>query len=224
MLSQYIENVRVAAVFFPFVAALLFLPIWALHRRMFGELHEYRLTISGLFIFYLMAAGLFTVLPLPETTPEFCARQAKVSHLNLVPLTSFAEIRRVAELKGLGWTPGDLLKNWGFLQIALNFLLLLPFGLFVRALFRISLLETLLLASLVSLFFEATQLSGLWGFADCAWRLFDVDDLLVNTAGAGLGWMLWSVFFHLVPDPSAPEHEMWYRRGKTPPPEGGAQG
>jgi hypothetical protein len=42
-----------------------------------------------------------------------------------------------------------------------------------------------------------------------------VDDLLVNTLGAGLGWLLWSVFFHLVPDPSAPEHEMWYRRGRA---------
>lgn len=40
--SQYLENVRVAALLFPLAAALLFLPIWALHRRMFGELHEYR--------------------------------------------------------------------------------------------------------------------------------------------------------------------------------------
>jgi glycopeptide antibiotics resistance protein len=215
--SQYVENVRVAALLFPLAAALLFVPIWALHRRMFGELHEYRLTISALFIFYLMAAGLFTVLPLPVTTPEFCARQNAVSHLQLVPFESFRAIGRVAQEKGLGWGPGDLLRNWGFMQIALNFLLLLPFGVFVRALFRISLAETLLLAFIVSLFFEATQVTGLWGFADCPWRLFDVDDLLVNTAGAGLGWMLWSVFFHLVPDPSAPEHEMWYRRGKPPP-------
>ena len=61
------------------------------------------------------------------------------------------------------------------------------------------------------------QFTGLWGFADCPYRLFDVDDLYFNTLGAGVGWLLWNMFFHIVPDPSAPEHEMWYRRWKTPP-------
>ncbi|MGE0023676.1 MAG: VanZ family protein [Hyphomicrobium sp.] len=222
--AQYLENVRLAALWFPAAAALLFLPIWALHRRWYGELHEYRLTISALFIFYLMAAGLFTVLPLPITTPEFCARMAKASHLELTPFGSFAAIPRFANEHGLGWGPGDLVRNWAFMQIALNFLLLLPFGTFVRALFRTSFIETLALAFLVSLLFELTQVTGLWGFSDCPYRVFDVDDLIINTTGAGIGWLLWNVFFYVVPDPSAPEHEMWYRRGKTPPGSGGPQG
>jgi glycopeptide antibiotics resistance protein len=204
----------VAAALFPFVAALLFFPVWALHRRFYGELHEYRATITALFVFYLMAASLYTVLPLPETSPAFCARQLAVSHMQLVPFDSFRDIVRYADTKGLGWTLGDLLANGAFMQIVLNFLLLLPFGVFVHALFRTSFLETLLLGLLVSLFFELTQLTGVWWLADCPWRVFDVDDLIVNTAGAGLGWLLWSVFFHIVPDPSAPEREMWYRRGR----------
>lgn len=220
-ITQYLENVRLAMLWFPLAAVLLFLPIWALHRRWYGELHEYRYTISALFIFYLMAAALFTILPLPVTTPEFCARMAKVSHLELTPGKSFREISRYAEKHGLGWTPGDLVRNFGFMQIALNFLLLLPFGTFMRALFRTLLIDTLLFAFLISLLFESTQLTGLWGFADCPYRLFDVDDLVVNTLGAGVGWLLWNVFFHIVPDPSAPEKEMWYRRWKTPPAEGG---
>ena len=142
---------------------------------------------------------------------------AKVSHLELTPAKSFHEIWRYAEKHGLGWTPGDLVRNFGFMQVALNFLLLLPFGIFMRALFRTLLIDTLLLAFLVSLLFESTQFTGLWGFADCPYWLFDVDDLYFNTLGAGVGWLLWNMFFHIVPDPSAPEHEMWYRRWKTPP-------
>lgn len=38
-----------------------------------------------------------------------------------------------------------------------------------------------------SLAIELTQLIGVWGLFPCAHRLFDVDDLLLNTAGATLG-------------------------------------
>jgi hypothetical protein len=42
----------------------------------------------------------------------------------------------------------------------------------------------------VSLLIETTQLTGIWGLYDCAYRYFDVDDLLLNTSGAVLGSLL----------------------------------
>lgn len=51
---------------------------------------------------------------------------------------------------------------------------------------------------LSSLLVEVTQLSGVWGLSSCAYRLFDVDDLLANTAGALLGALVAPVLL-LVP-------------------------
>ena len=39
----------------------------------------------------------------------------------------------------------------------------------------------------VSLFFEFTQYSGLYGYYAHAYRTFDVDDLILNTFGAAIG-------------------------------------
>lgn len=39
----------------------------------------------------------------------------------------------------------------------------------------------------LSLAIELTQLSGFWGLYPCAYRKFDVDDLLLNTLGVALG-------------------------------------
>lgn len=36
----------------------------------------------------------------------------------------------------------------------------------------------------VSLFIESSQLSGFWGLYPCAYRQFDVNDLMTNTLGA----------------------------------------
>lgn len=39
-----------------------------------------------------------------------------------------------------------------------------------------------------SLAIELTQLTGLWGYYDCAIRTFDAEDIFNNTLGAVLGW------------------------------------
>ncbi|MCZ3394386.1 VanZ family protein, partial [Enterococcus faecium] len=42
----------------------------------------------------------------------------------------------------------------------------------------------------LSLFFELTQLSGLYGIYPRPYRLFDVDDLILNTFGAFVGGLI----------------------------------
>lgn len=48
----------------------------------------------------------------------------------------------------------------------------------------------LLAGAAVSLLTETAQLTGIFGLYPCSYRLFDVDDLLLNTGGAGLGFAL----------------------------------
>jgi uncharacterized RDD family membrane protein YckC len=49
----------------------------------------------------------------------------------------------------------------------------------------------------LSLAFELTQLTGIWGIYAVRYRTFDVDDLIANTAGAALGWALAPLVFLL---------------------------
>ncbi|MHA6805275.1 VanZ family protein [Salinifilum ghardaiensis] len=72
------------------------------------------------------------------------------------------------------------------LQFLCNIALFTPFGAFL-ALAGHRLPRTAAWAAACSLLVETTQLTGMWGWAPCAHRVFDVDDLLANTLGAALG-------------------------------------
>lgn len=74
------------------------------------------------------------------------------------------------------------------LQMLLNVLLFVPFGLLARWRWRASFRTVLLAAFGTSLAVELTQLTGLWGYYGCAIRTFDAEDLFNNTLGAVLGW------------------------------------
>ncbi len=52
---------------------------------------------------------------------------------------------------------------------------------------------------LTSLLIETTQLTGIWGIYPCAYRLFDVDDLITNTLGGILGYAMGSIVTHFLP-------------------------
>lgn len=41
----------------------------------------------------------------------------------------------------------------------------------------------------LTLLVEFTQLTGAWGLYPCAWRKFDVDDLIMNVSGVIIGWV-----------------------------------
>ena len=73
------------------------------------------------------------------------------------------------------------------LQLALNVLLFVPLGFFIRVLGGRGVVVALLAGLGVSLVIETTQLTGVWGLYPSAYRVFDVDDLLTNTAGAVVG-------------------------------------
>lgn len=51
----------------------------------------------------------------------------------------------------------------------------------------------------LSLFFEITQITGFYGYYNCPYRLFDVDDLLLNTSGTILGFVTAPILLALFP-------------------------
>jgi hypothetical protein len=102
----------------------------------------------------------------------------------------------VADVRGAIARSGDTLTDPAVLQLALNVLLFLPLGVFVRVLAGRGLLVAAALGLGLSALVEFTQLTGVWGLYSCAYRVFDVDDLLTNTSGAVIGSLLSLVLPH----------------------------
>jgi VanZ family protein len=179
-------NAIAALVLGSVVAVLLFIPVAAVQYRRDGRLGAGDLLVLVGAAVYGVSLWTYTLLPLPDVG-DYACQQAQTQ------VMAFADdIRRAAErggYAGLG-TPSELLKNQAFLQVVLNVVLFLPFGVFVRLITHRGVVVATVLGFAVSLLIEVTQLTGVWGVYPCAYRLFDVDDLLTNTLGAFLGALL----------------------------------
>lgn len=71
-----------------------------------------------------------------------------------------------------------------------NILLISPIGFLGSIVFRWNFFKTLIFSFFIALFFELMQGTGVFGFFKCPYRLFDVDDLMLNTSGAVLGFLV----------------------------------
>lgn len=160
------------------VCLLLFVPfVWARHRRR-GRLTLGDTLTGAAAVVYGWAIWTYTLLPLPSGPQQHCVG------VNLDPLAMFGEIRD-AMARGGVW-----LLDGAVLQLVFNVVLFVPLGFFLRMLWGRGVVIAALAGLGVSLMVEGTQLTGIWGIYPCAYRVFDVDDLILNTSGAVLGSVL----------------------------------
>lgn len=164
------------------MAVVLFVPFVAIQYRRTGSLTAAQLVLWGAALVYFFAIWTYTLLPLPDPTTLRCAG------VNLDPLAFVDDVRAAATRSG--GSARAFATDTAVLQLALNVLLFLPLGFFARVLARRGILTALLLGFGISLVVELTQLTGVWGIYPCAYRVFDVDDLLTNTTGAVLGSLI----------------------------------
>ncbi|WP_210530257.1 VanZ family protein [Rubellimicrobium arenae] len=90
-----------------------------------------------------------------------------------------------------GWRRAPDLGAWlaqgQLLSVAMNFVLCAVIGALLPR-HRIGFGTALLLGCGLSLAVELTQLTGIWGLYPCAYRKFDVDDLILNILGVAAGY------------------------------------
>lgn len=137
---------------------------------------------------YALALVTYTLLPLPNDVSTVC-RSVMVPQIR-----PFAFVEDIAKEGGLD-SPRAIVANPAAAQVLFNVLLFVPLGALVRyAVARrrpfVGLLIGLVAGLVVSLLIETTQLTGDWFLYPCAYRLFDVDDLIANTTGAVIGTLL----------------------------------
>ena len=174
-MSDQATNALIAIALGSVLAVVLLIPVAAVQYRLDGRLGPKDLAILLTAAVYALALWTYTLLPMPaEDTYRCQGTQLRLfGSLGLIRLPDDG--------------PAALLRDPAFLQIALNVLLFVPLGYFVRVVLHRGVLVATALGLGVSLLIEVTQRTGVWNLYDCAYRFFDVDDLWVNTLGATVG-------------------------------------
>lgn len=163
------------------VSTVLFLPLVVWQYRQYGRFDVLRMLWSTAGFIYVSGIVAFTVFPLPEFTPGYCAAHSTEPLLD--------PLRFPRGLIDLLQTQGPMaLASAGLVrEFALNMVLFIPFGLIVRRMFEWPRSAVLAAALATSLLVELTQFSGNWGLAPCSYRFADTTDLFTNTTGAIIG-------------------------------------
>lgn len=210
-MSLYISNIKSAIIIFPVLAILLTIPLLIIEYRHYGSFTFKRAFVLYTMIFYLLAAYLMVILPLPsfESVLKLTSAKAQLIPFNFVH--DFLTESGFALFRPATWVGS--LKTIAFLQPVFNILLIIPFGFYLRYYFRLSFKQTIILSFFLSFFFELTQLSGLYWLYPRSYRLFDVDDLMMNTLGGTLGWLITPLIAKIFPNRDKLDSAS-YRRAK----------
>ena len=169
----------------PFVALIFALPYTIYGYVRNKSVDVWRSTYLYTFCLYFLCAYFVTWLPLP-TAETFAKLKPMSEFIQLIPFKSFMDIERKTLLRDLA-------------IILFNVAMTMPLGYFLREFFQVSLKKAVLLGFLTSLLYEITQLTGLFFIYHRAYRIFDIDDLIINTSGAYLGYVIAPLISRLLP-------------------------
>lgn len=193
----YILSIKTALFIFPFISFLFTIPFILSWYHKYGSIHPLRVLIVYSFIFYLITIYFLVILPLPER--DEVLRPACLM-MKLVPFSFVNDFLRETSLNILDPTTYiTSLMEPCFYVVIFNVLMTIPFGMYLRYYFKCSLKRIFVITFLLSLFFEVTQLTGLYFIYPYPYRLFDVDDLILNTLGGLLGYFFMGVIIRYLP-------------------------
>ena len=193
----YIKSIQIALLAFPILAFFITLPYMIINYRKYGSINKLRTLILYSFVLYLLTMYFLVILPLPD--PD-TVHTTYTQMLNLIPFTFVFDFLKESPFeisKPATWALS--VKDPTFYVPAFNVLMLIPFGMYLRYYFKCSFKKTLLLTALLSLFFELTQLSGLYFLYPGPYRLADIDDIIQNTTGGCIGYALGVLVMRLLP-------------------------
>lgn len=196
-MSGYLEIIKTALILFPFVAFLISLPFLLSQYHKYGAITFWKTLIIYSFALYLTCAYFLVILPLPDPAEVAAMTSPRAQ---LVPgqfITDFFSHTCLNLSQPATYLPA-LTQSYFYVPIY-NLLLTLPFGLYLHYYFKFSLKKTVFASFLLSLFFELTQLTGLYFIYPRGYRLFDVDDLILNTLGGLLGYLAATPLLKILP-------------------------
>ena len=201
-MSEYVIPMYAAFLIFILVGLILIIPWLIYSYRKYGYFSVWESIVAYSFIYYMLTALFLVLLPLPATRDTCSLQPSDTVHYTLVP---FNFIKDIISSSTVVWSQPStyvrLLTQTASLQAIFNFLLLMPFGVYLRYFFnrRRYWKKAFGLGFILSLFYEVTQLTGIYGIYNCPYRIFDVDDLLLNSTGTLVGFFLAPILLALFP-------------------------
>lgn len=196
-MNTYLLSISKAILIFPFIAFIITLPFMIINYNKYGSISKLRTLIIYSFVLYLLCAFFLVIFPMPS--------QEYVNNLS-IPYYQLKPFNFINDLKySLNFSLNSfsnfikLLKLPTVYQPLFNIILTIPFGIYLRYYYKCSFKKTLILSILLTLFFEITQLTGIFGIYSRNYRMFDVDDILFNTLGGILGYLLCGLFVKILP-------------------------
>ncbi|MDR3052975.1 MAG: VanZ family protein [Coriobacteriales bacterium] len=196
-MKTYFFPIEAAAALFPILAIVLTLPYAIYCYRKYGSVSPLRTLILFSLLFYVQCAYFLVILPLPD--PAEVAQRTGAT-MQLVPFSFVGDFLRESGFvlqEPSTWLAA--LKDNTVYEPLFNIALTLPWGMYLYYYFKQDLRKVVALSFVLSLFFELTQLSGLYGLYPRPYRLFDVDDLLLNTLGGVVGYGIATVVTRFLP-------------------------
>ncbi|MGL4773620.1 MAG: VanZ family protein [Clostridium sp.] len=194
-MSAFTQPIAVSTVLFPMVFIITIIPYIIYISIKYKGISKFKAFIIYSFIFYGMTAFLLTMLPLPVVDKQVYSQTSQ-----LMPFNFIRDIAKEANIDAFNVKAVfQVLTGRAFLQVFFNVILTIPLGVYIRYLFKKDIKTTVLICFLASLFVEVTQLTGIFGLYEHPYRLFDVDDLMLNTLGGVVGFYIEPIFKLVLP-------------------------
>lgn len=178
-MQQWVWSAQTGIILGAITFFLAFIPILIWQYRSYGRWSALRMLGAAATAIYTVAVVTYTWMPLPPRTVEWCALNG-IDTINLTPFAFMDDVRQVVAEVGRR----RALRSVIVLQVVFNVVLFVPWGIIGRRFFNRGFIFTVFSGFVASVFVEVSQATGLWGFYDCAYRWADIDDVIMNTAGA----------------------------------------
>lgn len=185
-MSNLVSSILLAANHFEAYAALLSIP-FILMQVAKRKINLVRLGLNYVFLFYVMCVIGLVFFPLPSMTEGM---PQSIYGLQVIPFHFVADI--VRETPFVWNQPQTYLAavtDWTVLQVVFNVVMTVPFGMYLRYNFHFDAKKVAVTTFFFSSFIEIGQLTGLF-FMFPTYRLCDVDDLITNTLGGIIGYVI----------------------------------
>ncbi len=188
MLQQYWAPIFLSVGSSILIALIMAIPYAIYNYRKYGIVPMKRTFVWYSFMWYLVAAYFLVILPFPSRE---AVSEMTTPYYNLEP---FIFVEHFLLNSGIDWAdPSTYMRaliHPTAYTVYLNVIMMIPLGIFLRRYFYFGFFRTVASGFLLSLFFELTQLSGLYGIYSRPYRIFNVDDLMMNTFGVSIGFFV----------------------------------
>ncbi|WP_198680826.1 VanZ family protein [Lentzea terrae] len=186
MMASYWETARTGFLAFVGIGLLVLVPLVLLHYFRFRRVEPRRaFVLYGLLAYGLVALALI-FLPFPADPARVCQGEQMLS---TVPFQWWTDMNNNLAANGRSGVLA-MVRSQAFLQQLFNVALFVPLGAVLRKAYGKGPLAVVAIGLGISLAVEVVQYTGNFGYYACPYRIADVDDLMSNTFGSLLGWMV----------------------------------